>query len=136
MFSNSPVQRAHGVQETVIDKEVARAANLQGLAPAGAAPPLMVQALKPVNAKILVGASAPPGHHARTPTPSLVAKEYPEANQFARAEVARRLRVGGFYDTEFGKTQLSIVPPREPQIIGTHVPPGLNPIMHAPGAQM
>jgi hypothetical protein len=144
MYSNSPVRRQQGVQETVYDREVALAAQAQGNAPAAAAPPLLVKALEPIKNSILVGAPVPDDHHARAPAPQVEARKFPEADAFATAEIARRVKAGGFYDTGANGMQQIAAIKGEPfaylgsdkwSLYAPQVPPGLRPIMQEPGLQ-
>lgn len=114
MYSKSPLNRPTGVQETVIDQEVARASVAQGLAPAAGAPPLLVKSLEPLAYSMLVGAPVLPNHHQRAVQPVLESKQYPESVAFSESEVRRRLNAGGFVDTPVGTMAVFAIPQFEP----------------------
>jgi hypothetical protein len=112
----------HGMV-TVLDKEVALASAAQGLAPAGAMPPLMVGMLAPkLTGEMYVGAPVMPGNHARASAVRTKVQQTPEADAFAKQEIHRRMQLGGFYDhgRMHGKNQFDMM--QIAAISGDHMP--------------
>jgi len=97
---------------TVIDKEVAVAAIAQGLAPAGAMPPIMLSTLgRPAEkSSLFVGAPVMLNHHARAAAPTPPRQPNPDAVAYSLAEKERLLKVGGFYATQNSTLPLHAVP--------------------------
>ena len=113
----------HGMN-TVIDQEVALAAAAQGLAPAGAAPPLMVGMLaKKQHQELYIGAPTMPGVHRRASALKTELAPNPQADAFSQAEIKRRMKLGGFYCHERmsdGKTCFDMMQIKA--ISGDHTP--------------
>ena len=104
---------------TVIDKEVAVAAMAQGLAPAGAVPPLMLSTLgAPIKPSMLIGGPTLPGHHQRASALIKPMAPTPEADAFARAEITKRLKVGGFHDSPGDTHPIFAVPDHSKPYLG------------------
>jgi len=93
-ITNKMMNLEHQGMGTVIDREVALAAAAQGMAPAGAMPPIMVGMLTRRDVPqsfMTVGAPVRSGGPIRKELPPT-----PKSDAFSNAEMARRMKVGGF----------------------------------------
>lgn len=99
---------------TVIDKEVAIASIAQGLAPAGAAPPLMLSTLErkaPGSSGSGMYVGAPLKSRSASGAPLRAAREESAtAKAFSSAEVKRRVTVGGFAGVQGSTLPLAAMP--------------------------
>lgn len=137
-----PLKRKYGTQPTVNDIEVELAAQKQLLAPAGAAPPLVVASLQQPNASdVLHGAPVRYRNskvHNGAPPPEPKPHPRPQSLQFAMEESKRRVQLGGFLNTAMGSTSgHQAVGPRDPNIsdLLPYVPPHMRSRpAHEPGA--
>lgn len=116
MNNATGLPRNVGVQPTVYDSEVAMAAARQELAPAGAAPPLVVGMLNKspaIGNSILVGAPAQNGVHERAAT-VMANKPHPvpASVEYGLQESNRRVKLANVVGTMLGENVITAIQPR------------------------
>lgn len=108
------VQLQPNTMGTVIDKEVAIASQSQGLAPAGAVPPIMLSTLGPAKTNMFVGAPVMPNRHQRaSPALSISPEEqavYDRSKKISQQVTKEMIKVGGFHDSPGATYPLYAIP--------------------------